>query len=349
MSRKRTLRPNSSEAACPTSIYFDDIQTVNLPECLVVESHDGRYFVQHPIFHKTGHSEKWPERTNIACFHDTEQFDCIPVFVPVSYDEERNTVIPFGVFCSAACAKAYLIERQAYKQSKMMMFLNTLMRNVFGVFEPIVAAPPQSALAKFGGMYDLKTFRTVCQQYRVVLHLPQIITHAMVFEERPINVSTGEDLFPQSAAPISVLITKDGQRWDVRGLRKPPPPGEAEKTGKAEKEEVVADTPDEKIQQDTPDEKMQQYSSKSLYREFLEEEQTLANPPIPPPEPQPTTVAASEVSQSTQSTKAKPPKTGRKRTAKVLFDNTAKSTAKKQEEPAVKKRRPKTDIERLFT
>lgn len=210
-------RRNGACKKPPGDIYFRETHRQESP--LVVTGSHGRTFVTHSLF--SGQEfESWPSQTDVACFHDGEQFDTVPVFGPVDYDPVRGVYTGMGVFCSGSCRAAFLQERPSHKNAFMMMLLGNMLRDVFGSDGNIIAAPPRHSLQKFGGPYTLQEFRAKCVMYRVVAHTAPMITSAMTFEERPVD-EEGEEQHPEAAAPVSALADSSGRQWNVRGLRIP--------------------------------------------------------------------------------------------------------------------------------
>lgn len=287
----------------PPDIYYDE--QVPDKRNLIVAGPDERIFIQHSVFNKDALYQRWPESTDIACFHDTEPFEGTPVFLPETYHPTQGVYEGFGVFCSPACAKAFLVDRPSYKKSQVMLHMNAMLREIFGITDPIVQAPSRFSLKKFGGPYSIDEFRNKSKSIRVLTHTPPIITHAMVFEERPVDSKTGRDKYPDSAAPVSTLSAVTGGRWSVRGLKIPKKTTKGSgasgslqdittvtvssgsvntdsmntetvthpETVSAEAKEVT-EVPSPPKLPPSDIATMQQYSTKSLYSEFLEEART---------------------------------------------------------------------------
>jgi hypothetical protein len=215
---------------------------------LSVTGPDDRVFVQHSLFNCHRPDSEWISQTSLACFHDTEPFSGAPVFIPISHDPEKNHYVAFGVFCSASCAKAYLVSRPSYKNAQAILYLSQMIRSCFGITSAVTAAPPAYTLEKFGGSLSLQAFRSQNARGVEMICTPTVTLRVMVFEERPVD-EKGEELVPNAGVPIGAMKTSSGARWEVRGLQIP-------KEKQASSIELTGG--------------MQQYATKSLYSEFLE-------------------------------------------------------------------------------
>jgi hypothetical protein len=107
---------------------------------------------------------EWPTSTHLWCWLCTHPFDTVPIPVPQIYDERRQVFYVFGSFCSFACAKRYVIDRNIASHHSTLL---TLMRRKLlgslpsgpdaGAYS-IRAAPPGGSLAVFGGRLSIDEF-----------------------------------------------------------------------------------------------------------------------------------------------------------------------------------------------
>jgi hypothetical protein len=102
-----------------------------------------------------------------------------------------------------------------------MSYVDLMALHIFGIKQVIVPSPESTMLKKYGGPYSIAEFREKHAQCHVIAHKPLMVTHPMVFEERPVD-RLGYELDPYASAPISSLAGEVGKtQWNVRGLRLP--------------------------------------------------------------------------------------------------------------------------------
>jgi len=140
------------------------------------------------------------ERTDIACWWCSCNFDNPPCFIPDKCIEGVYYV--FGCFCSPNCAAAYNLKIEDYKVWNRY----SLIKKLYGVDVPI--APPREALDKFGGPLTLEEFRHNCQyfdkEYRFIM--PPMISIVPIIEESTRDNSRYSKLFSKN--PDDDLILK---------------------------------------------------------------------------------------------------------------------------------------------
>lgn len=137
-------------------------------------------FFVHPYF--DGNSE-WPMKTDIVCFYDDEQFEGIPIPIPIEHNLKENTYECYGIFCSASCAKAHMEIHPSPRNAFSMIWLKKIMREVFNDMEDIVAAPSKDLLKKRGGHLNIEEFRKYGQQKtKIITHTLPFFTCSLAFE-----------------------------------------------------------------------------------------------------------------------------------------------------------------------
>lgn len=106
-----------------------------------------------------GRNGKWAEQTDIACWWCTYPFEGVPACVPTEFSDTRGWSV-IGCFCSWPCAKAWLHRQREFDNPVNHMELKMMAAKVFG-YEgaEIHPAPPPYILHKFGGPWDIQTFR----------------------------------------------------------------------------------------------------------------------------------------------------------------------------------------------
>lgn len=114
--------------------------------------------------------------------YDTCPFEGPVYSYPVSRNGSRFTVK--GIFCSLACAKAYVIEREDSYYLSLFYFM---CKEVHGITTHIVPAPPWCTLAKFDveGGISIQTFRSISDKGFRIRVLPK---DAVPFEFEKTNL-----------------------------------------------------------------------------------------------------------------------------------------------------------------
>lgn len=108
---------------------------------------------------------KWPDRTNIYCWHCVHPFESTPVPMPVKYEKKSNTFKVRGCFCSFNCCKTYTnthlngAARHDVNSLITFMYRKLMNRNTHS---KILKAPPVTALDIFGGPLTINEFRKSC-------------------------------------------------------------------------------------------------------------------------------------------------------------------------------------------
>jgi hypothetical protein len=97
------------------------------------------------------------DKTDIACWWCTYNFDTTPCFIPERYVNNKYYV--FGCFCSFSCAYAYNQNMNDYKVHVRNSLLNQMYSTIFEIKTPIPIAPPKEMLEKFGGELTIEQFR----------------------------------------------------------------------------------------------------------------------------------------------------------------------------------------------
>lgn len=98
------------------------------------------------------------EKTDIACWWCTYNFDSAPVFLPDHY--KNNTYFVFGNFCGFSCMLAYNENLDDYRKSVRTVLIKQMYRDIFQNENMIVKpAGPRELLKKFGGLLDISQYR----------------------------------------------------------------------------------------------------------------------------------------------------------------------------------------------
>jgi len=124
------------------------------------------------------------EKTNIACWWCTYNFDTQPLFMPDHYKNGFYHV--FGNFCSFACMISYNEDMDDYRRSVRSALIKQLYCDLFQCDEMnIKAAGPREILEKFGGIMTINKFRdpmTVSSKV-IKMSIPPMIPLISDYEE----------------------------------------------------------------------------------------------------------------------------------------------------------------------
>lgn len=160
----------------------------------------------------------WPERSDVACWYCCHQFETVPISIPRSVikSDHRKYFEVYGVFCSLNCAKKHLLSMHTHDQQQLLMQLNELCVNVYGMHVDDVfnakEAPPKIFLKMFGGHLDIEEFRKMSASARTVLVTPPFVSHTMMLEVHSATDNPG--------APPPIHTSEHA----VRNLRRPAQP-----------------------------------------------------------------------------------------------------------------------------
>ena len=157
--------------------------------------------------HQGNQSAERPEKC--ACWHCCHSFEGAGMRLPRIFDPSEKVYHVYGWFCSANCAKAYILEHSTFDRGYQMNIFVRMLRDVYGISDSVNEAPPRISLSMFGGPFDIEAFRT--QKNVCVPVTPPFVSYCMLIEERSPNASIGEH-------------TDSKPRGSVRGLRRPERP-----------------------------------------------------------------------------------------------------------------------------
>jgi len=164
--------------------------------------------------------QSWPAHSDVACWYCCHSFTTVPISIPRSIVklESKKYFEVYGVFCSLNCAKKHLLSLHTHDQQQLLMQLNELCVNVYGMHTDHVfnakEAPPKFFLKMFGGHMDIDEFRAKSISTRTVLVTPPFVSHAMMLEE---HSGTG-------GSTTSSGTSGHATEHAVRNLRRPSEP-----------------------------------------------------------------------------------------------------------------------------
>lgn len=125
--------------------------------------------------------------SGVCCWHCCEPIapgdESVPI--PKTYDRQDDIYYVYGITCSLACCKAYIIEHTTYDRNHHLTSFGRFTREAYGVRD-VTEAPPRAALKRFGGPLDAGKSRCEC---KVVS--PPLVSYCMLLEER--NAQGPED------------------------------------------------------------------------------------------------------------------------------------------------------------
>ena len=158
------------------------------------------------VFHPHHGNNAHEKPAGCVCWHCCHQYEGNGFRLPRIFDPTDNIFHVYGWFCSANCAKAYILEHSTFDRGYQMNIFVRMLRDVYGIDTSINEAPPRMSLTMFGGPFDIESFRT--QKNVCLLVTPPFVSYCMLIEERQPITSMGES---------NQAIT----RGSVRGLRRP--------------------------------------------------------------------------------------------------------------------------------
>ena len=124
------------------------------------------------------------EKTNIACWWCTHNFDTQPLFMPDHY--KNNFYYVFGNFCGFACMISYNEDMDDYRKSVRSALIKQLYCDIFQCDEMnIKAAGPREILEKFGGIMTINKFRdpVIVSTKVIKMSIPPMIPLISDYEE----------------------------------------------------------------------------------------------------------------------------------------------------------------------
>lgn len=183
---------------------------------------------------------EWPRHTELHCWNCCHQFDSVPLSIPqtsVTMDAKKHYSV-YGVFCSINCAKKYLMDKHTHDQPQLLMTLNELCVDVFGMPPDqvcnAIAAPPRMCLTMFGGDMGIEEYRAESLSTHTVLVTPPFVSHAMIVEKYHIPTTPSHAASNDEDVVVVVEPLQEGKHV-LRGLRRPThplvAPGEGAKGG----------------------------------------------------------------------------------------------------------------------
>ena len=191
----------------PSYVITDESKTLDNEEESIKQENNTKH--QEPFPNIVNHSSSMcikckPEQTNELplntsdastaekklhqhCWWCTYDFDHEAFSVPigVASNKQYNTI---GCFCSPECAASYIFDNKCnvcdvWKQYEMLHRMINKMHNGMEIL--IKLAPPREVLQRYGGPYNIETYRNILQDYRkhVRISMPPINPVQKLIEE----------------------------------------------------------------------------------------------------------------------------------------------------------------------
>jgi hypothetical protein len=127
------------------------------------------------------------EKTSIACWWCTYNFDTYPLFLPEKF--QNNKYYVFGNFCSFACIFAYNDNLDDYRRNIRNALIKKLYTDIFHTDCNIKPAGPREVLEKFGGPLTIDKYRDskiLCTK-TIKINIPPMIPLLSYYEESTLD------------------------------------------------------------------------------------------------------------------------------------------------------------------
>ena len=136
-----------------------------------------------------------------CCWHCSEEVSSPSTLIPLPrvHDAALGVYHVYGCTCSPGCAKAYLLEHATFDRGQQLNVLVRMLREVYGVTDPVREAPPRPALRRFGGSFDPRVqTKAACR-----LLEPPFVTYCMLVEEQTPSRTPGVSTsLPEEDVPV---------------------------------------------------------------------------------------------------------------------------------------------------
>ena len=123
----------------------------------------------------------WDKRESSCCWHCCDPFEWDAYPAPRLFDPTEMVYHVYGVFCSPACIKGYILEHTSFDRGTHLNTMTKMLRDVYGITEFVKEAPPRIALKKFGGVYDIADFRGMRNECTICT--PPFVSYCMIVQE----------------------------------------------------------------------------------------------------------------------------------------------------------------------
>lgn len=97
------------------------------------------------------------EKTKIACWWCSYNFDNMPCYIPEKYFDGIYYV--FGCFCSFNCALAYILKDDEYKLQNRISLIKKMYKELYNQNNELFPSPQKELLEKYGGTVTINEYR----------------------------------------------------------------------------------------------------------------------------------------------------------------------------------------------
>ena len=109
----------------------------------------------------------WAQPNDLLCLQCGHGFENTPVYIPAERTEvspDLSTYAVYGNFCSFACAKRELFQKEGVMgNTKQLRLLQCLANDVYGIKAQIFAAPHRCELKAYGGGLEIQDYRAISE------------------------------------------------------------------------------------------------------------------------------------------------------------------------------------------
>lgn len=167
----------------------NNIETKRIGQCLGSNKEMEEYIIDLKLIDINNNKPIVIDKTNIACWWCSHQFNTMPCFIPDRYVNEIFYVI--GCFCTYNCALSYAINiLNDHKLSTRITLIKQLYSKIFKNNNiNISMAPPKELLKMFGGTMSIEEFRNkskLCtKEYKI--NIPTIVQISPIIEEKIVD------------------------------------------------------------------------------------------------------------------------------------------------------------------
>ena len=149
----------------------------------------------------------------VCCWHCCEPITNTKCIVPLPrmYDATERLYHVYGATCSPGCAKGYILEHTTFDRGQHLNVLTKMLREVYGVSDPITETPPRPALQKFGGVFDPAQ---TCRPAECRLVEPPFVSYCMLVEEKNRSAVLSELPRPPPEAGSSSMEVEEADTFD---------------------------------------------------------------------------------------------------------------------------------------
>lgn len=170
---------------------------------------------------------EWPKTVDIDCWHCGMDFEGEPFPVVQRYDTVKDEYDVYGIFCSAPCAKSYLIAQKSNDTSLRLMWQRRMMVQVFGWprAKPIPEANDKASCTKYGGWLTPEEWRIVQPGVKIRMRKPPFIPFKVLVETESRGITTlmqGEGDGKPVGDTLEEQATQHGAIFSIKGRERPP-------------------------------------------------------------------------------------------------------------------------------